>query len=256
MKISGISDIIPDPNGVADLGDSSNRFGDVYMEDNRGIYLGNDGDNYIHYNGGNDFKIIVSNYLIHRIGSDNCIFTAALTGGTTVLINNASYSISYALNVNGATNSSGGYTANSDDRLKENESFITDAVATIQKIKPQIYDRKPSFTETDTSTWKRESGLIAQQVYYDAPELRHIITLGDDATPTESITIPEDPSIDPDYSSWGSQPAGLSYDSLIPYLIKSIQELKTTIDSQHTVINSQQTTINDLSARVQALEGN
>ena len=255
MKISGISDIIPDPNGVADLGDTNNRFGNIRMENARGIYLGNDEDNYIYYDGGDDFEIIASQYLIHSIGSTQIFLTANASGNAVMNINGAS-GTGYTLNVNGSTNSSGGYYNTSDDRSKENEAFITDAVTTIQKIKPQIYDKKPSFTNTDTSTWKRESGLIAQQIYYEAPELRHVVKLGEDATPADNITIPDDPSIDPDYSSWGTQPAAIEYDSLIPYLIKSIQELKTTIDSQHTVINSQQTTINDLTARVQALEGN
>ena len=177
-----------------------------------------------------------------------------ITGGGNVGIGKTNPSD--ALDVSGSIQYSGTISQSSDDRLKENEILLTNATSTLEKLKPQLYDKKPSFTDTDTSTWKSEGGLIAQEIYYQAPELRHIVTVGEGGTPAENITIPDDPSIDPDYSSWGSNPASVDYTGLIPYLIKSIQELKTTIDSQHTVINSQQTTINDLSARVQVLEGN
>lgn len=177
-----------------------------------------------------------------------------MTGGGNVGIGKTNPSV--ALDVSGSILYSGTISQSSDDRLKENEILLTNATTTLEKLKPQLYDKKPSFTATDTSTWKSEGGLIAQEIYYQAPELRHIVTVGEGGTPAENINIPDDPSIDPDYSSWGSNPASVDYTGLIPYLIKSIQELKTTIDSQHTVINSQQTTINDLNTRVQVLEGN
>tara|TARA_Y100000592_G_C5441822_1_gene303834 strand:+ start:668 stop:1462 length:795 start_codon:yes stop_codon:yes gene_type:complete len=264
MKISGISDIIPDPNGVADLGDSSNRFGNFYMDDDKKIEIGTDGD-FINFDSTNNkLQIETSSVLEHKIGSSVCLHTQANTAGgnnTIVAINGATIDNTFALKINGNTDTSGytnstSYFTFSDDRLKENEILLTNATSTLQKLKPQLYDRKPSFTDTDTSTWESQAGLIAQEIYYQAPELRNILKIGEGGNPAENITIPDDPSIDPDYSSWGDNPASINYTGLIPYLIKSIQELKTTIDSQHTVINSQQTTINDLTTRVQTLEGN
>ena len=56
----------------------------------------------------------------------------------------------------------------------------------------------------------RKSDLIAQEIYYDAPGLRHLIHKGKPELDEEgnSIPLPEiptsiDPKQDPDYSSWG-----------------------------------------------------
>ena len=63
----------------------------------------------------------------------------------------------------------------SDDRLKENEVLITNACESLSKLRPQIYDKKPGIEHTDSTTWYKESGLIVHEVYYDAPELRHLV---------------------------------------------------------------------------------
>lgn len=70
-----------------------------------------------------------------------------------------------------------------------------------------------------------ESGLIAQEIYYDAPELRHLVNSPSNVDPYIATSL--DPKVDPDYSSWGSNIAGVNYVGLIPYLIKGIQELST-----------------------------
>ena len=151
------------------------------------------------------------------------------------------------MKINGNIQYTGTISDVSDDRLKENEVLITDAVTTIQKLRPQIYDKKTTFTNADTTTWDQESGLIAQEVYYDATELRHLVIVPDGVTPDENITTSTDPSDDPDYSSWGDEPASINYIGVIPYLVKSIQELKDTIDSQSA-------TITILTTRITALE--
>ena len=58
----------------------------------------------------------------------------------------------------------------SDDRLKQNEVIIYSASETFSKLKPHIYDNKPDIDNDDRTTWYKESGLIAQGIYYDAPE--------------------------------------------------------------------------------------
>ena len=84
----------------------------------------------------------------------------------------------------------------------------------------------------DPTTWYKESGLIAQEIYYDAPELRHLVHRGKPELDEEgnSIPLPEiptsiDPSQDPDYSSWGKGPASVNYIGLIAYLVKANTEL-------------------------------
>ena len=76
-----------------------------------------------------------------------------------------------------------------------------------------------------------ESGLMAQDIWYDAPELRHIVSLGEGAEPTEEkpVAPSDNPQDDPDYSAWGYNLSTVNYTQLVPYLIKSIQELEARI---------------------------
>ena len=96
----------------------------------------------------------------------------------------------------------------SDDRLKGNEELIENACETLSKVRPQLYDKKPDFDNDDPTAWYNESGLIAQEIYYDAPELRHLVYRGSPETDEDGniIPLPEistsiDPQQDPDYSS-------------------------------------------------------
>ena len=244
------------------------------------------------------------------------------------------------MTISGNITATGSITSSSDDRLKENEVLVANATATLLKLRPEIYDKKPNFTTTDTSTWQKETGLIAQDVWYGAPELRHLVKLGTaidykqeyepikypeiiegidisgvefrivevpcmdvsgvsmdvsgvsmdvsgvpmdvsgvpmdvsgvpmdvsgnkktttktiiiDHRPqsklvTKAILMPINPANivdiplatdiqnDPDYTAlgWGDTPASVNYIGLIPYLIKSIQELKAEIVEQKAQI--------------------
>ena len=84
----------------------------------------------------------------------------------------------------------------------------------------------------DTTTWHEERGLIAQSTYYGAPELRHLINRTNNEIDEEGNTIPLteiptslDPKQDPDYSSWGKDPASVNYIWLIAQLVKANKEL-------------------------------
>ena len=77
--------------------------------------------------------------------------------------------------------------------------------------------------EFDSKTVK-ESGLIAQEVYYDAPELRHLIHCENAEIPAEKPFTDEDPTKDPDYSSWGKEAAGVNYQGIIAYLVQTVKE--------------------------------
>jgi len=165
------------------------------------------------------------------------------------------------------------YGNNSDDRIKHNESSIKNAIQTLFKLKPQKYDKVSmetdilehsqylNATDKEGYEWndiedgwiKRkpitsgvaqvETGLIAQDIWYDAPELRHIVNLPDDAIPDDTKPSEPDPGnirSDPDYDSagWGKMgPATVNYINLIPYLIKSIRELYNEVPRYKTSVS-------------------
>ena len=120
----------------------------------------------------------------------------------------------------------------SDDRLKENEELIANACETLSKLRPQLYDKKPDMENNDPTIWYKERGLIAPEIYYDAPELKHLVHRGKPGLDEEgsSIPLPEipasiDPKSDPGYSSWGKDPASVNYIGLLAYLVKANTEL-------------------------------
>ena len=123
-------------------------------------------------------------------------------------------------------------TGTSDDRLKENEELIENVCETSSKLRPQLYNKKPDIDNDDPTTWYKESGLIAQEIYHHAPELRHLVYRGspetdEDGNIISSPSIPTsiDPKSDPDYSPWGKDPVSVNYIGLIAYLVKANNEL-------------------------------
>jgi hypothetical protein len=134
-----------------------------------------------------------------------------------------------------------GYSTLSDDRLKKNESFITNATETIMKLSPQKYEKYHNF-DCSGSDYNIESGLIAQDIWYNAPELRDMVLIENDNSGNISVPLPlpegvdttHDIQNDPDYTSlgWTDKPASISYEKLIPYLIKSNQEQQEIIDAE------------------------
>ena len=132
------------------------------------------------------------------------------------------------------------YTNLSDDRGKINETVIENATETINKLRPVLYDEY-GFTDygTDVSgeeerdmTTTPNSGLIAQEIYYNAPELRNMVDLNTDSsgnviTPVEVDAWNE--NLDYDSLNWGSKAVSVNYMYLIPYLVKTIKELNARI---------------------------
>ena len=138
----------------------------------------------------------------------------------------------YMNHYSGAYIRHGGSGLYSDDRLKSEEELITNATDTLLKLSPQKYLKRRTLREDETRDPITETGLIAQDIWYDAPELRHIVLLGTDASPVEikpEAPVEGDIQQDPDYSSWGPNEASVNYDGLIAYLIKSNQELHARI---------------------------
>lgn len=94
-------------------------------------------------------------------------------------------------------------------RLKTEEKLIENATETIMKLSPQIYKKYGDLKHE--SGEKIESGLIAQDVWYNTPELRHTVSLpmdpsGNVAEPLplpEGVNTTHDIQNDPDYISLG-----------------------------------------------------
>lgn len=137
-------------------------------------------------------------------------------------------------------------TTGSDDRLKEDEEYITDATNTIMKLKPQIYKKYSTFNPNPrdpSENYIIEAGLISQEVFYNVPELRNLVILPRDASINMILNsgMPDmsDPQQDPDYESlgWGKTNALFNYIGLVPYLLKGIQEQQEIIKKQQEDIN-------------------
>lgn len=152
-----------------------------------------------------------------------------------------------------------GESSYSDDRVKINEIYISNATETLNKLKPQTYTRyavMDSSGNIDYNSWSKfEAGLIAQEIYYDAPELRHIVGVPHDADLSgNDISTSDDAKVDPDYSNWGTSTASVEYTQLIPYLIKSNQEQQAEINTLKTENATLKTQMADVLARLSSLE--
>ena len=143
----------------------------------------------------------------------------------------------------------------SDDRLKENETDLSNCMSIINKLKPQIYEKysltalspedplKPNeyvpFTDLISDNFTIQSGFIAQEVY-TIPELRHIVVLpeGSDLDLINNTEISDNPSIDPSYNGWGTKtPASVLSTQIIPYLVGALQEQQKQINQQQVIID-------------------
>ena len=111
----------------------------------------------------------------------------------------------------------------SDDRVKTNETPILNATDTIKKLNPVTYDYYGNFDCSGDSNVS--AGLVGQEVWYNAPELRFIINPALDASLNHDISANDD---------WGTDALGINYSELIPYLIKSNQEQQTEIEELKT----------------------
>jgi hypothetical protein len=129
----------------------------------------------------------------------------------------------------------------SDDRLKHDEKFITGAVKSLSKLRPQEYLKRQKLDATDPEqSWSYEAGLMAQEVYYSAPELRHIVMIPPEAGDIDNYTPPpsDDPTQDPDYSVWGNDVSTVEYKQLTPYLVKAVQEIVTELPRSKTTVSN------------------
>ena len=96
----------------------------------------------------------------------------------------------------------------SDDRLKFNETPITNALATVRQLNPQTYDKAVSLA--DLTTRHLDCGFIAQEVQ-QIPELAHHVLPGSE-----------------------SEPYTLNYQALFVHSIAALKELDLTVQALET----------------------
>ena len=170
------------------------------------------------------------------------------------------------LEVAGTINMNGS-AVSSDDRIKYNETELTSALDTINKLKPLKYekiieqsqDAKGTWIPTDAEwnnvkdsedangnklwKWSQEIGLIAQDIRNDIPYLSFCVG-GQEHDASGNQTLLD-----------------VKYNHIFTLSIAALQEVdkqlqaeKTKTATLETTGSSQQTTINDLVTRIAALE--
>jgi len=113
-----------------------------------------------------------------------------------------------------------------DDRLKDNEQRIENALETLDKLKPVKYIKNN----------KTETGFIAQDVWYNAPEIKYLVNT--DTSNIIDISGSYTHETDLSTHGWSNEPAQLNYIGLMGHITKGIQELDSLIESNKTKINS------------------
>ena len=185
------------------------------------------------------------------------------TGGGSSGTDEVNVEIYGSLKVNGSS-------VSSDDRIKIDEELILDATNILLRLRPQKYKKYTLSNLEDVKEYIEnkkdhciiESGLIAQEIFYEVPELRFLIsntidTNKDDETPRNFSDIKNDP----DYSNWPDEIASVNYTGLIPYLIRGFQEQNNEINTLKTKVSELEnknieleTKLNDLYSIVNELK--
>ena len=106
----------------------------------------------------------------------------------------------------------------SDDRLKQNEEAIVNALTIIRKLNPQIYQKTANFMAIDyrgplVQPYTVEAGLIAQEVE-KIDELKFSVIRGNEQTP---------------YS--------INYNSIFIYCLAALKELDNNVETIKNVLN-------------------
>ena len=206
-----------DSNGISISGNITTN-GDIKLNDGSlNIMDGN--FNLGDIDGSNTYKFVI----------DNSIQSFAIAISGTGVIDSQSHE-NQILIKNGNIRVKGTVFANSneltsDDRLKFNETDISNALNVIRKLKPQDYDKSKHLNqEIDT---KKESGFIAQDVVL-IPELQHVV-------------IQPLNSHDKFY---------LNYNQIFVYGIASLKELDTIVQNLQNEINKYNTIITNVAASI------
>ena len=125
-------------------------------------------------------------------------------------------------------------TVSSDDRIKFNETIVTDALNVIGQVNIYRYDKVHILGDTPaTHPYVEEIGVIAQEI---------------ETIPQLSCAVHHNSVTDGDEDNFPNGiPMSVNYDIIHSYHIKATQEL-------HAIVNAQSVLISDLTARLTALE--
>jgi hypothetical protein len=123
------------------------------------------------------------------------------------------------VNVLGSISLNGSVTHSSDSRLKINKVPIMSSLDTLCRMKPLRYTKYVNAIDTI-----REDGFIAQDVWHDTPELRHLINV-------ENPLNMGDGTYDETSLKFVGAYAGLNYTGLIPFIVKGLQELDEMVET-------------------------
>lgn len=115
-------------------------------------------------------------------------------------------------------------TSTSDDRIKFNETLVTNGLDVINKIKIYKYDKVSFIGDTpDKNFFKKEIGVIAQEIQ-QIPELT-ICVNENNVSPNQEALFPN------------GVPLSIDYNMIYSYNIKATQELYSLIQTQSNIIN-------------------
>ena len=181
--------------------------------------------------------------------------SSSSSSDAVLYVDTAGQAEAFSIRTNGDLYSANTLRHSSDDRRKTNEQYITNATDTIKKLSPQTYTKLNDLVQNGGTPTKTESGLIAQEIYYNAPELRHLVHT--DGEPLPYDLSGNDLQNDPDYSAlgWGNKTATVDYIGLIPYIIKSNQEQQEIIENKTQQITDNKKTLEeDIQSKIAALE--
>ena len=157
---------------------------------------------------------------------------------------NPNYEGAMHFNANGYITGNPGFTNSSDDRLKHNETNITNALHLIRQLVPKKYQKTENMLPADYNgtlpegmNYVNEAGFIAQDVK-KITDLSFAVNGGDYEDEKEDGT-----------KEIKAHPFSLNYDSIFTYVTAAVKELDNVVQQQEQLIKS-------LEARVKVLENN
>ena len=219
-----------------------------------GSYLYNSGTNYLIYQSGSHWSTANFGVRTNQADAEYAYYRFYTYGGNPWIRGYGNLSSSHSI-----SNAS-------DDRLKTDEKIITGEKGKeiIMKLRPQNYYKYQELNDTNDgpkldSNKSYEAGFIAQDIFFEIPELRFLLSgttknnkeIADlDIDNIDFSNIQEDP----DYSIFGKDILGVSYEQVVPYLTAHNQEQQKEIDTLKTESQQQQIKINTLETEISTLK--
>jgi len=136
------------------------------------------------------------------------------------------------------------FTSTSDDRVKHNETPLTNSLGLISQLRPKRYLKTQQMYDASLNITIDASGNYTDISENDVVT-EEIGIIAQDVLSIDDLSFLVKPSLDPSGNETG--PMGLDYQSLFVLSIQAIQE-------QQTMIQQQQTMIQQLTSRIETIE--